>query len=203
MKQIKKNYKIYLLILLIFVVIIIFAINLNNKKIEQFNSNEENIEVIDNYLIQLEKTLTEKNIDFISEKSKNKNVDSILITINSDEMSKKYQSYNINPNTKKVLNNEEIAKMFGYSLDDIEKMINERLKKYYEEEIEEGYVDLNECDYSCYLSFYRNIDEIESMYSLYVKNEKLNIYLSYSIDSFFSDEEYFKKLNHDPFKIEI
>jgi len=203
MKQTKKKYKIYLLILIIFVVIIMFAINLDNKKIDHFNSNEENIEVIDNYLTQLEKTLTEKEIDFTSEKSKNKNIDSILITIQGEDMSKKYQSYNINPNTKKVLNNEEIAKMFGYSLEDIEKMIDDRFKKYYEDEIEEGYVDPNECDYSCYLSFYRNIDEIEGMYSLYVKDEKLKIYLSYSIDSLSSDEEYFKNLNHNPFKIEI
>ena len=49
----------------------------------------------------------------------------------------------------------------------------------------------------------RNIDEIEGMYSLYVKDEKLKIYLSYSIDSLSSDEEYFKNLNHNPFKIEI
>lgn len=204
-----RNAKYYLLIILILAVIVTSILIFNNKErseIEQFDINTESVEQIDEYLVQLEKTLENKEMSYTSEKTKNTNVYSLLVTIKDESYendSKKYQSYNVDIKTEQVLNNEEVAALFGYSLNDIEQKVTERLQKYYNEEINEGYVDSNECKFSCYLSFYRNIESIEDMYSLYVENDKLYVYLSFSIDATSSDVEYFENLGYDPFKIEL
>lgn len=198
----KKKQMVILVVLSIIVILILSFIFYPKDKIETFDMNTKNAKEINAYLINLEKNLKIKGIDFESEKSKNDKVYSLLIKI-KDDKSNTYSAYNIDLETKKTLNNEEVAKMYGYSLQDIYDAINKRLEKYYKEEIESGYVDPNECDYKCYLSFYRNIISVDDIYALYVKNNKLNIYISFSIDSLSSDEGYFKQLKYDPFKIEL
>lgn len=198
----KKKQMVILVVLSIIVILILSFIFYPKDKMETFDMNTKNAKEINAYLINLEKNLKIKEIDFESEKSKNEKVYSLLIKI-KDDKSNTYSAYNIDLETKKTLNNEEVAKMYGYSLQDIYDAINKRLEKYYKEEIESGYVDPNECDYKCYLSFYRNIISVDDIYALYVKNNKLNIYISFSIDSLSSDEGYFKQLKYDPFKIEL
>ena len=200
--------KILIISFLLLTVIFLFFIILNNKKnkMNTFDVNSENVDYIDDFLINLESNLKEKNIDFVSEKAKNKDIYSILVVMeDSDEdiKSNNYLSYNINIKTKKVMNNEEVANSFGYSLDDIFKAINKRLEDLYQDEIKEGFVEKNECDFECYKSYYRGIENIEDIYSLYVKDNKLYIYVSIKIISAASDEDYFKKLNYNPYKIEL
>ncbi len=200
--------KILIISFLLLTVIFLFFIILNNKKnkMNTFDVNSENVDYIDNFLINLESNLKEKNIDFVSEKAKNKDIYSILVVMeDSDEdiKSNNYLSYNINIKTKKVMNNEEVANSFGYSLDDIFKAINKRLEDLYQDEIKEGFVEKNECDFECYKSYYRGIENIEDIYSLYVKDNKLYIYVSIKVISAASDEDYFKKLNYNPYKIEL
>lgn len=200
--------KILIISFLLLTVIFLFFIILNNKKnkMNTFDVNSENVDYIDDFLINLESNLKEKNIDFVSEKAKNKDIYSILVVMeDSDEdiKSNNYLSYNINIKTKKVMNNEEVANSFGYSLDDIFKAINKRLEDLYQDEIKEGFVEKNECDFECYKSYYRGIENIEDIYSLYVKDNKLYIYVSIKVISAASDEDYFKKLNYNPYKIEL
>lgn len=187
-------------------ILLFIFINKKNNKMDKFDLKGEYTDYVDEYLIDLEKSLNEKNIDFSSEKSKNNNIDSILITIKKGDDNiyfNNYLSYNIDHNKKTILNNEEVANYFGYTLDDVINNINKRLKKLYEEEIKKGYVDSNECDIECYKSYYRGIDDIYSSYSLYVKKDKLYIYLNLKIDSLSADEQFFKKLKYDPYKIEM
>ena len=200
--------KILIISFLLLTVIFLFFIILNNKKnkMNTFDVNSENVDYIDDFLINLESNLKEKNIDFVSEKAKNKDIYSILVVMeDSDEdiKSNNYLSYNINIKTKKVMNNEEVANSFGYSLDDIFKAINKRLEDLYQDEKKEGFVEKNECDFECYKSYYRGIENIEDIYSLYVKDNKLYIYVSIKVISAASDEDYFKKLNYNPYKIEL
>ena len=200
--------KILIISFLLLTVIFLFFIILNNKKnkMNTFDVNSENVDYIDDFLINLESNLKEKNIDFVSEKAKNKDIYSILVVMeDSDEdiKSNNNLSYNINIKTKKVMNNEEVANSFGYSLDDIFKAINKRLEDLYQDEIKEGFVEKNECDFECYKSYYRGIENIEDIYSLYVKDNKLYIYVSIKVISAASDEDYFKKLNYNPYKIEL
>lgn len=204
----KENIVKILLILVVIVFGLLLFIFMKNKDndMKKFNLDGEYVDYVDEYLIDLEKSLNEKNINFSSEKSKNSRIDSILITIKNDEDDisyNNYLSYNIDHNKKTILNNEEVANYFNYTLDDIIDEVNKRLKRLYDEESKQGYVDTRECDIDCYKSYYRGIDDIYSSYSLYVKNDKLYIYLSFKVDSLSGDDEFFKKLKYNPYKIEM
>ena len=80
--------KILIISFLLLTVIFLFFIILNNKKnkMNTFDVNSENVDYIDDFLINLESNLKEKNIDFVSEKAKNKDIYSILVVMeDSDE----------------------------------------------------------------------------------------------------------------------
>lgn len=194
--------------LIIIIILILFIFLSKDDKISRLKGNSESIQLINDYLDTLEKSLNDKKINYTSQISKNSKIDSLIVKIEQPSENDEYiipyfVSYNIDHKTNQVLTKEEVANYYGYQISDIINTINERLKTYYEEEITLGYVDPNECSFEGYKSFYRNIDDVEAIYELYVKNNKLYIYMSFDINSTSEDIDYFNNLEYDPFKIEL
>lgn len=181
--------------------IIITALVINSRK--TFHVNGEYIDELNKGIETIKNNLDDKNIKYSVKTSKNDKIYSALISATDEDNNKFYMSYNIDSISRRVLNNEEVAKEFNYSLNDIYKKIDDRLNTYYKDQVSEGYMDPNECDFDCYKSFSLNIDTIENMYSLYVENNKLYIYLSFDYNDILDDKEYYDSLNYDAFIIEM
>lgn len=194
-------FTIIVLVVLVFISILIIIYNKN--KIKHFDIDNEQINEFNNYLDMIEKGLKEKKLEFSSEKSKNNTIYSMLIEIKEEENYSSYMSYNISLKDNSIMNYEQVANEFGYSLNDIYMKINERLDQLYKNEIDEGYVDPYECDIECYKSYYRGIENIEGEYVLYVKNNRLYIYINFLKGEASDDGEYFENLNYDSNIVEL
>ena len=94
-----------------------------------------------------------KNIKYIT--YTNKNIYSLILDIeeyseDANENLKSYISYNINLTNNEVITKEDLIKMFNFSVDDIISAATKLLKKYYDEEASEGYIEKNECSFDDY-----------------------------------------------------
>ena len=193
--------KIILGIVLLLIIVISVIVFYNNKK--TFDVDGQYIDELNNGIETIKNNLDNNKIKYEIKTSKNTKIYSALISAKDENGNNFYMSYNIDAVSKKVLNNEEVAEEFNYSLSDIHEKINDRINKYYEGQINEGYMDSNECDIECYKNFSLNIESIENMYSLYVDKNKLYIYLSFDYNDILEDKEYYDGLEYNPFVIEL
>lgn len=184
----------------VIVTIILSYINFHKRDM-YFDMDGEYAKTMNELLDTIKKNMEDEDLPYDVEKAKNKDVYSMLITVYDENPV--FISYNIDLDTKEAIGNDELAQRYGTTIDEIENLIKERLKQYYYEEKDEGYIDPNECDFECYKVTYRNISNIEDSYVLYVKHNKLYIYITFDPDSVIEDKEYFDKLNYNPHVIEI
>lgn len=197
-----KNKKIYIGLIVVIVTIAIIVISYINfeKKEMNFDLDGEYISHLNQFLEIVKNNLEKNDLEYNIEKYKNKEIYSMLLTIYDEQT--EYITYNIDLNTNEAIDNEKIVNKFDLSLEDIKNKIEECLKKYYDEEINQGYVDSNECDFDCY-KIHRNMDDIESSYVLFVKKDKLYIYMNMALDSVWGDRDYFESLKYNPCVLEI
>ena len=135
---------------------------------------------------------------------------SVLIEIdefqsNIKEYVKKFVSFNVKKDGTFV-DDDTLANKFGFTLVDVVDQVENRLKYYYNEEVNEEYIDKDECDFNCYLSYARGINNILDELSLTVEDGKLVAYINMSKDDVSGDKEYFEKLENDninPYRIVI
>lgn len=208
-----KNKKIILISIIAIVIIIIlsivFILIINKKnKAPKISSDTEEAEFVNESIDYIYKKYENTDSKVSSDKSTSNNIESILITIEKNVKGYNhkiplYVSYNYDTKTNKLLSFNELAEQFGYEYNDIVKLVNKRFNDWYTDEVEQGYVEENECDFNCYISFYRNIENIEEVFTLYVKNNKLYVYIGFDIDSIIGDKEYFDNLKYNPYIIEL
>ena len=178
----------------------------NGSKLPQIDIESTDVKAVNDYLDQLYKEYTTNSKNkFKYSTYENDELISVLVDINeyNDETKKytqKYIGFNVDKETNKFIDKEAMAEKYGFSLVDIVNKVDDRLKKFYEEEDELGYLEL-ECDYECYLSYMRNIDNILDSIELVVEKGKLVVYINLTIDSYVGDDEYFESLDYNPYKI--
>lgn len=210
----KKSEKITLLILgiIIIIVVIILIINpkKNKKEIPDITINGESIDIVDDYLEDVYDLAKSKNYEISTVKFNNNSILSVLVK--ADKIDETYGhtisyyfSYNIDKNTKRLLSNEDIWNYFNITKEKTDEKIINQMKLYYDEEVNLGYVDSNECSIDCYLSFYRSIDKnyLENNYVLVIEDEHLYAYICFDKNSIIEDIEYFDNLDYNPNKIRI
>lgn len=215
----EKNKTILILIvgfLLVGIVILITIISLNNNKksvsdssdIIDTNSKVPNINLNDvDGIDEINKEILNDYNEVINSGT-NSNVSykyyedekilSILITYvmyntYDEQYYNSFKSYNIDLINKKVLTDEEVLKMYGYSKDDLINALNKKMEKYYREEIEQGYFYEDELSYHGYLSFARNISNLTDDVALHIKDGKLVAYRGFALNSDYEDYTYFKE----------
>ena len=108
-----------------------------------------------------------------------------------------YASYNIDTNQKRQISNNDLLKAYGLTRKDVDKIVEEEFKNFYEDEIDNEYFERGECDFSCYMKLrkYSSIDDID--FSYYVdEDSKLKLYLPFEEDSIFEEHNYFSDEDH-------
>lgn len=103
-----------------------------------------------------------------------------------------FYTYNFNLNTQTLMSDEELLSLFDVTKEEVSKKIETQFKKYYQQEVNEGYFVAQECDYDCFLSW-RGIENYDYLNSVhyYVKNGKLVAYRAFSIYSVYGEEEFY------------
>ena len=108
-----------------------------------------------------------------------------------------YASYNIDTNQKRQISNNDLLKAYGLTRKDVDKIVEEEFKNFYEDEIDNEYFERGECDFSCYMKLrkYSSIDDID--FSYYVDEDSiLKLYLPFEEDSIFEEHNYFSDEDH-------
>ena len=179
----------------------------SNSKLPQIEIESTDTNAANEYLEELYDKYAKGKNKFNYEYMTNDDILSLLVKIeeydeDEDLYTKKFKSFNLVKSSGKYIDKESLFNLFNYELSDITKIVNERLKKYYDEEYEQGYVDY-ECEFECYKSYQRGIVGIYDIIEPVIEDGKLVIYLNLSIDSMSGDSEYFESLDYNPYKIVI
>lgn len=197
MERIKNNKIIWLFILVISLVIVLISvliINKNKKEIiytkskngdsslPYININTDDINKINEQLkSDYEMIKKYNNESYMKYEYDDSDYLSLVVEegIKQDDyiLEKNFYTYNIDTKSKRVLSFDEILNIYNLNYDDVKETIETELKRQYESEVNEGYIDDNECDYQCYLSF-RNYKSIDENLTIYKKNDKVYGYLN-------------------------
>ena len=104
----------------------------------------------------------------------------------------KFEVYNINFHTGKVLNKEDILSLYDVTEDQVKGVVESKFAKYYKDLVEKKYVNADECDYLCFLYLRGIVDEnyLEN-YHYYIKNGNLYVIKEFSLYSYYKENEYF------------
>lgn len=212
MKKYKKQIIIISFIILLALIIIIF--NLINKdsvetkreengsKLPYINVEGATADALNDYLETLYKDYTsDKKSKFNYKYEVYNNIISVLIDIdlyNKNNYIKKYMSFNMNKDGS-YLTNEDLSEVFNYDILEVKEKVELKLKDYYNEENNLGYVKKDECDFNCYLKNVIGVEDIINDITLVIENEKLVAYVNLNINN----SQYLKNLKISPYKIII
>ena len=173
----------------------------NGSKLPYINISGKDTQAINKYVEELyKKYSSDKKSKLTYKTEKYNDIISLLVSIDEynkdiNETIKKYLGFNVKQDGT-FIDKEELAELFGYSLEEIVDIVDKKLNEYYQNEIVEGYIDSNECNYNCYLSYARGINNILDEISLVVENGKLTVYINLSKDNINGDKEYFEKIEN-------
>lgn len=206
--KIEKNYIIVIIILfIVFSIVLLICLpftkkniyteeSSNDSKLPKINIDSSDGNAINEYLDTLyQKYTSDGKSKFNYTYFEYQNILSILIIIDSydeetDSYIRKYMSFNIDKETKKYINKEELVNLLNSDLSTVKTKVESRLNDFYQDEINEKYVEPNECDFDCYISYLRNLDVILEDVVLVIEDNRLVAYTNF--DTTFSDDaEYF------------
>ncbi len=162
-------------------------INVEGDYAKKINTEIEMLE--ENYA-----SLPDNKIGFVFNKSGP--ILSICIKIvdcytNSNHSSTFFKTYILNLETKNEYTKEEIYRDYEVDNDFIANSLDKQFQKMYQEVVEEGYLDSDYCDYTCFLQW-RGVDHYLDGAQLYIENRTLTVFRGFLTESIFGEEEYFE-----------
>lgn len=205
MNDLKKDQKLIVYIIIVLSVITLlliigyYIVTFENTSVPKLNYQSEDIVNLNNYISSLYESVNENDDMKISyKKYSSSNYISLVFkvtTLNTNGIdARKYIVSVVDKNNLTILNKEQIAEIFGYNLSYINGKITLQLRKFYNDEIKKEYIDSNECNFECYLSDYRKIDNLENFYYLSIEKGKLIAYLKLNNNVYDKDIKYFNEL---------
>ena len=160
-------------------------ININSTDADKIN--KEIVDIMNGFLKE------ENNLSDY-EYSINKNILSVVLVMinnNTDTTPKfSFKTYNINLTTLKKISNSELLSMYNTNETEVSNSIKNQFKEYYEEEISNGYIVKEECDYKCYITW-RGITDYIDKVEYYVDDNKLYAYKEFNPYSIYEEEDYY------------
>lgn len=105
-----------------------------------------------------------------------------------------FKTYNFSLSTNRLVDDSELLTAFNKNEDDVSTTLESKFKEYYQGELDNYYLDKNECDYSCFLSR-RKVDSYDEENYLYVENNTLKFFHGFMIFSNIGEEEFYKDEN--------
>lgn len=200
-----KKKSIIIILLLIFLIILILwpkENNTNNKyittyettkineatsKMPYINLKSEDVDIVNEAVMvkyYVCEELQDRYMDY--EYYINDNVLSLIVKIyllEDDFMPSEIEFYNFDLSGKRLTNN-DLKKLYNVDNTFIEERLNTLTKKYYDYEVQKGYIDKTVCNYNCYIENYPS-DYLNTL-EYYVKNNNLYVYFYFDIDSDFA-----------------
>lgn len=102
-----------------------------------------------------------------------------------------FRTYNINLETQEVLADVALLNYFDITEDVVEEKIKNRFEELYANIVDEGYFEIEECNYKCFMKW-RNVESYLEDVNYYVKDGKLIVFKPFIFYSIFGEENYFK-----------
>ena len=169
--------------------------NQNNIEVPYINVDSNNIQSINNEIANYcNKYSHIENIQISYEYDISGKYLSLIINIlNEDDEygpAVKFKTYNIDLKSRKEVKNDELFKMFNITEDIVSKKIKEQLEEYYNDEVKEGYLEKEECNYECFLK-YRDISNYLDDIEYAIKGGKLVVFKPFKFKSIYGEEEYY------------
>ncbi len=118
----------------------------------------------------------------------------LLVDEESDYTYPVFKTYNFSLSTNRLVDDSELLAAFNKDEDDVSATLENKFKEYYQGEIDNYYLDKNECDYSCFLNR-RKVDSYDEENYLYVENNTLKFFHGFMIFSNIGEEEFYKDEN--------
>ena len=151
-----------------------------------------------------ESFLQNKDNLFVYDSQVNGQVLSVLIKMKdySDGYSfpeAQFHTYNFDLTTQTLMDDNEVLSLFNITTEDVSKKIRQQFEGYYQQELEEGYLIGEECNYECFLNW-RGVNDYMNDVHYYIRDGSLIAYRGFSIYSVFSEEEFFNDESYE-FKI--
>lgn len=170
-------------------------INLDTDEVEKINS-----EIAEMYY----ETISFENSQFTYKYFVNDEILSLLIITNlySDDAKipvENYKSYNIDYKNLNILSNEDLLKKYNLSMSDVNNMIESQFKYFYQDEINNGYINSSTCDFNCFCNL-RNISFPVTDVAIILKENTLYAYKPFNMtllsdeDALYYDEDFEYKL---------
>jgi len=146
------------------------------------NLKGESIGVINNDIDTYLKNFDKENIETSYEYNINGIVLSLILKVEDHSKADNatityFRSYNINLNNLELLSNEAVLNYFNINENDINNKIENELKNYYNDLVNNSYINTNQCNYNCFLN---NRDIKPSNYSdgveYFIRDGKLIVF---------------------------
>lgn len=219
MKFEKKHVLWILIILLLLIILLIFKTTSNNNyiktkksedgsKLPEVNLDSNDSEAINKYLEELyNKYTSDRNSKFNYTYDVKDNIISILAIIdeyqiNTKSYIRKYMAFNIDKETKSYISKEELVSLFNTDMYEVKSLVERHLKDLYEDEVDEKYLEKNECDFNCYLSYMRGIETLTDNIILVIEKNKLVAYTNFDV-TYSDDADYFKTVKGNYYRTAI
>lgn len=202
----KKLKKYFLLVILIIILLIIYGVYLltNNEKIVKdssknivytyYENSDYNQKIPNVNINKLDKKINDSIIEFTNNFKDSKtasisyqyslsgNILSLLITVEDSKYEGSpdvsFKSYIIDLKKLKILNDNQVLKLFDTDKKSVVEEMDNRFKKYYKEEIDKKII--SNMTYKEYMDK-RNLNNIGDNIYLYIEDAKLNVYLDYNL----------------------
>ncbi len=178
--------------------------NQNNIEVPYINVKSNNIQSINNEIVNYcNKYSHIENIQISYEYDISGKYLSLIINILNEDAEYgpevNFKTYIIDLKSKKIIKDKELLEMFNVSLDTVSEKIKGQLEEYYNDEVKEGYLEKEECNYECFLK-YRDINNYLDDIEYAIKGGKLVVFKPFKFKSIYGEEEFF---NDSHFEFEI
>lgn len=216
----EKKHALWILIILVLLLIVFFIFKTTSNdyiktkksedgsKLPEVNLDSNDSKAINQYLEELyNKYTSDGNSKFNYTYEVKDNIISILAIIDeyqtdSKNYVRKYMAFNIDKETKTYISKEEIVSLFNTDMYEVKSLVEAHLKKLYEDEVNERYLEKNECDFNCYLSYMRGIEILTDNVVLVIEKNKLVAYTNFDV-TYSDDADYFKTIKDNYYRTEI
>ena len=150
--------------------------NQNNKEVPYINVASQEVKKLNNEIVDYcNEYVNIENLQIKYEYNISGNYLSVIIKVIDNEKKLSFKSFNVNLKTRKSLTEDELLQYFKVDKDIVSASIYNKFVDMYNEEVKEGYIEGNLCDFECYMN-YREVDDYLSDVSLAIKNGKLTAY---------------------------
>lgn len=153
--------------------------------IPYLNINNTNISVINDDIYEYINNFRElNNVGITYEYNINGKVLSLVLKVENHGYAEaaallQFRSYNLDLDTLNIVSNDKLLSFFNINTVDVQVALNNKIEEYYDNLVNNEAINLNECDYDCFLksrNLNDNVDDIE----YYVRDGKLFAFKPYT-----------------------